>query len=80
MPVRRLQCAVEQGEAFSIAHVILSANDAATVRIYNNLEKLLMKHNNKELQDQNCKLKSVVMVLEPRKEFTIVPCNSRDGG
>ncbi|KAL6194056.1 hypothetical protein ACLB2K_035140 [Fragaria x ananassa] len=64
MSVRQLQFAVEQGEAFSIAHVILSDNDAATVRIYNNLEKLLMKHNNQELQDQDCKLNlSIYQIL-----------------
>ncbi|KAM5569560.1 hypothetical protein ABKV19_016858 [Rosa sericea] len=72
MSVRQLQFAVEQGEAFSIAHVILSDNNVATVRVYSNLEKLLMKHNNQELQNQDCKLKLVVLVLEPQKEFTIV--------
>ncbi|XP_061994245.1 uncharacterized protein LOC133712180 isoform X2 [Rosa rugosa] len=72
MSVRQLQFAVEQGEAFSIAHVILSDYNVATVRVYNNLEKLLMKHNNQELQDQDCKMKLVVLVLEPQKEFTIV--------
>ncbi|KAK9933158.1 hypothetical protein M0R45_020363 [Rubus argutus] len=72
MSVRQLQFAVEQGEAFSIAHVILSDNNVATVRVYNNLEKLLMKQNNQEQQDQDCKLKLVVLVLEQQKEFTIV--------
>ncbi|XP_050372238.1 protein NO VEIN-LIKE [Argentina anserina] len=72
MSVRQLQFAVEQGEAFKIAHVILSDNNAATVRVYSNLEKLLMKHNNQEPREQDCKLKLVVLVLEPQKEYTIV--------
>ncbi|KAM5562292.1 protein NO VEIN-like [Rosa sericea] len=60
--MNELQFAVEKGEAFSIAHVILLDNNVAKVRVYNNLAKLC----------QLRQLKLAVLVPVQQKEFAIV--------
>lgn len=60
--MNELQFAVEKGEAFSIAHVILLDNNVAKVRVYKNLVKLC----------QLRQLKLAVLVPVQQKEFTIV--------
>ncbi|BFG15404.1 hypothetical protein CerSpe_016780 [Prunus speciosa] len=60
--MRELQFAVEKGEAFSIAHVILLGNNVARVSVYNNLAKLCQLH----------KLRLAVLLPEQQREFSIV--------
>ncbi|XP_050366227.1 protein NO VEIN [Argentina anserina] len=60
--MKELQFAIEKGEAFSIAHVILLDNNVAKVRVYNNLAKLC----------QLRQLKLAVLIPVQQKEFTIV--------
>ncbi|KAL6211288.1 hypothetical protein ACLB2K_016515 [Fragaria x ananassa] len=60
--MNELQFAVEKGEAFSIAHVMLLDNNVAKVRVYNNLAKLC----------QLRRLKLAVLIPVQPKEFTIV--------
>ncbi|CAN6722643.1 unnamed protein product [Malus baccata var. baccata] len=60
--MRELQFAVEKGEAFSIAHVILLDDNVARVSVYNNLAKLCQLH----------KLHLAVLMPEQQKEFSIV--------
>ncbi|KAM1036684.1 hypothetical protein ACFX2C_031577 [Malus domestica] len=60
--MRELQFAVEKGEAFSIAHVVLLDNNVARVSVYKNLAKLCQLH----------KLHLAVLMPEQQKEFSIV--------
>ncbi|CAN6588977.1 unnamed protein product [Malus baccata var. baccata] len=60
--MRELQFAVEKGEAFSIAHVVLLDNNVARVSVFNNLAKLCQLH----------KLRLAVLMPEQQKEFSIV--------
>ncbi|KAM2711144.1 hypothetical protein EV1_031292 [Malus domestica] len=60
--MRELQFAVEKGEAFSIAHVILLDDNVARVSVYNNLAKLCQLH----------KLRLAVLMPEQQKEFSLV--------
>ncbi|KAM1270400.1 hypothetical protein ACFX13_032311 [Malus domestica] len=57
-----LQFAVEKGEAFSIAHVVLLDNNVARVSIFNNLAKLCQLH----------KLRLAVLMPKQQTEFSIV--------
>ena len=60
--VREWQFAVEKGESFSIAHVLLLANNVARVLIFKNPVKLC----------QSSKLQLALLMPKQQKEFSIV--------